>query len=119
MELDILGFQGRHSRIVECRPQQMGSGGADPANPHPEGKVPLLVHDGVGRYGESNAIMVYLTDLFPAPGFGDPSGIRIGQLSELVPGTAMSSSRVIIFAAAGLKPIHSRCVTFAEISRGL
>lgn len=44
-------------------------------SPHPDGKVPYLVHDGVGIC-ESNAIMLYLTELFPqagmAPAPGDP-----------------------------------------------
>ncbi|MBR9764850.1 MAG: glutathione S-transferase family protein [Rhodobacteraceae bacterium] len=50
-----------------------GSGGHDPANPHPEGKVPLLVHDGVEIW-ESNAIILYLTDLFPEAGMGPVAG---------------------------------------------
>lgn len=50
-----------------------GSGGADPANPHPEGKVPCLVHDGVEIW-ESSAIMLYLCDMFPKAGFGVPVG---------------------------------------------
>jgi glutathione S-transferase len=54
-------------------PRQDGSGGRDPANPHPEGKVPLLVHDGV-PIRESAAIMLYLTDLFPEAGLGVPPG---------------------------------------------
>ncbi|MFZ3581222.1 glutathione S-transferase family protein [Loktanella sp. DJP18] len=61
-------------RIVDL-PRQDGSGARDPANPHPEGKVPLLVHDGVEIW-ESNAIILYLTDLFGtrpfAPQPGDP-----------------------------------------------
>ena len=60
-------------RIVDIAHQD-GSGGADPSNPHPEGKVPLLVHDGV-EIRESNAIILYLTDLFPsalAPVVGAP-----------------------------------------------
>lgn len=52
-----------------------GTGEHDPKNPHPEGKVPFLVHDGVEIW-ESNAIILYLTDLFPkagmGPGAGDP-----------------------------------------------
>ncbi|MCY0152754.1 glutathione S-transferase [Hoeflea alexandrii] len=55
-------------RIVTVT-RQDGSGGADPSNPHPEGKVPLLVHDGVELW-ESNAIIVYLTDLFAEKGLG-------------------------------------------------
>ena len=50
-----------------------GSGGADPANPHPESKVPLLVHDGVEIW-ESSAIMLYLTDMFPESGLGRSVG---------------------------------------------
>ncbi|WP_102107658.1 glutathione S-transferase family protein [Oceaniglobus roseus] len=50
-----------------------GSGGEDAANPHPEGKVPLLVHDGA-LVRESNAIILYLTELFPEAGLGPMSG---------------------------------------------
>ena len=51
--------------------RQDGSGGADPANPHPDGKVPYLLHDGAGMT-EVNAIMLHLTDLFPEGGMGAP-----------------------------------------------
>lgn len=54
-------------------PRQDGSGKRDPLNPHPEGKVPLLVHEGVEIW-ESSAIMLYLTDLFPEAGLGVPHG---------------------------------------------
>lgn len=51
-----------------------GSGRHDPANPHPEGKVPVLDHDGT-VITETAAIMLYLADLFPdaglAPAIGD------------------------------------------------
>ncbi|PJE27030.1 glutathione S-transferase [Pseudooceanicola antarcticus] len=50
-----------------------GAGGQDPSNPHPDGKVPLLVHDGVEIW-ESNAIILYLTDLFPKAGMGPVAG---------------------------------------------
>lgn len=53
-----------------------GTGHRDPANPHPEGKVPALVHNGT-VITESAAIMLYLTALFPdsglAPKPGDPA----------------------------------------------
>ncbi|WP_029030812.1 glutathione S-transferase family protein [Salinarimonas rosea] len=49
--------------------RQDGSGGRDPRNPHPEGKVPALVHDG-DLVTESGAILLYLTDLFPERGLG-------------------------------------------------
>ncbi|MDE2182786.1 MAG: glutathione S-transferase family protein [Alphaproteobacteria bacterium] len=52
-----------------------GTGGRDPANPHPHGKVPALVHDGETVF-EIAAIIPYLTDAFPdaglAPRVGEP-----------------------------------------------
>jgi len=65
-----------------------GSGRKDPRNPHPEGKVPLLVHDGVVIW-ESIAIIQYLTDLFPekkmAPVAGDPQrGRYLSWLAGIV-----------------------------------
>lgn len=50
-----------------------GSGGEDPENPHPDKKVPALVHDGE-LITESGAIALYLTDLFPESGLGPKSG---------------------------------------------
>lgn len=47
-------------------PRQDGSGARDPNNPHPEGKVPLLVTEDGEMIRESNAIMLYLTDRFPS-----------------------------------------------------
>ncbi len=46
-----------------------GSGAADPANPHPHGKVPALTDDGSLIF-ESPAIALYLTDRFPDAGLG-------------------------------------------------
>lgn len=48
-------------------------GAPDPANPHPEGKVPLLDHDGT-LIRESNAIILYLTDHFASD-----VGVQIGD----------------------------------------
>jgi len=56
-------------------PRIDGTGQADPANPHPEGKVPVLVHDGE-LIRETTAIALYLTDLFPAAGLGPKVGER-------------------------------------------
>ena len=50
-----------------------GSGAADPANPHPHGKVPAISDDGVVVF-ESPAIALYLTDKFPEK--------RLGPLSS-------------------------------------
>ena len=56
-------------------PRRDGSGAPDPSNPHPDKKVPALVHDGA-LVTESAAICLYLTDLHPeaqiGPVVGDP-----------------------------------------------
>lgn len=54
-------------------PRRDGTGAPDPANPHPDKKVPALAHDGALIY-ESAAIALYLTDLFPAAGVGAAIG---------------------------------------------
>jgi glutathione S-transferase len=54
-----------------------GSGAVDPANPHPHGKAPALIHDGAVVF-ESPAIALYLTDTFPAAGLGP----RIGEATR-------------------------------------
>ena len=50
-----------------------GSGANDPGNPHPDGKVPALMHDGV-LVTESGAIALYLSGLYPEAGLGFPPG---------------------------------------------
>ncbi|HYC98291.1 glutathione S-transferase family protein [Brevundimonas sp.] len=50
-----------------------GTGARDPRNPHPDGKVPALLHDDV-LVTESAAVALYLTDLFPEAGLGAPVG---------------------------------------------
>ena len=56
-------------------PRMDGSGGPDAGNPHPDKKVPAIVHDGV-LVTESAAIVAYLADLYPEAGItpkvGDP-----------------------------------------------
>jgi glutathione S-transferase len=54
-------------------PRMDGSGGRDPANPHPEGKVPALMHDGV-LITERAAIILHLTTLFPDSGLSPKVG---------------------------------------------
>lgn len=53
--------------------RQDGTGRRDPANPHPEGKVPYLV-DGDDAVRERGAIMLYLTDAYPDAGLGPLPG---------------------------------------------
>lgn len=50
-----------------------GSGGHDPRNPHPDGKVPMLLHDGQPVW-ESIAIAQHLSELFPQAGLSLPLG---------------------------------------------
>jgi glutathione S-transferase len=71
--IDALGIWSEVDIRRVSVPGPDGSGGRDPDNPHPEGKVPLLVHDGVEIW-ESNAIILYLTDLFPRGGMGPLPG---------------------------------------------
>src|SRR5690242_8969722 len=54
-------------------PRMDGTGAADPANPHPDKKVPALVDDGA-LITESVAIVQYLTDKFPAASLGPRIG---------------------------------------------
>ena len=54
-------------------PRRDGSGGPDPSNPHPDKKVPALVHDGA-LVTESAAICLYLTDLHPGAQIGPVVG---------------------------------------------
>ncbi|MWB76469.1 glutathione S-transferase [Pseudooceanicola sp. 216_PA32_1] len=74
--LSLLRELGRdqdvETRIVSI-PRIDGTGGRDPSNPHPDGKVPLLVHDGT-LISETSAIMLYLTDMFPEAGLGPRIG---------------------------------------------
>jgi glutathione S-transferase len=50
-----------------------GSGARDPANPHPDGKVPALEHEGE-LITESAAVFLYLTDLLPEAGLAPAAG---------------------------------------------
>ena len=66
---------GRPAKVelVGIRRAMTQTGAPDPQNPHPEGKVPILVHDGVAVW-ESTAIALYLTELCPAAGLGVAPG---------------------------------------------
>ena len=60
-------------RCVGIRRQDGSGGGVDSANPHPEGKVPLLL-DGDTEVWESSAIFQHLADLFPEAGMNVAPG---------------------------------------------
>ena len=80
--------RSRSSRIIwlleelgapyEIRPVSIfrpmtGEGTADPANPHPDGRVPAVLHAG-SLVAESVANVIYLTDAFPQAGLGPVAG---------------------------------------------
>lgn len=100
--LDEMGITDRVDlHLVDIR-RADGSGARDPANPHPEGKVPALLHDG-HLVTESAAVILYLTTLFPGTGLapepGDPDwGDYLGWLFWY--GNVMEP--VLVHAAAGL-----------------
>ncbi|GHD03567.1 glutathione S-transferase family protein [Novosphingobium pokkalii] len=86
--------QSRSSRMIwlleelgatyEIRPVSIfrpmtGEGQGDPANPHPDKRVPALVHDG-RLLAESVAIVLYLLDAFPQAGLAPaPADRRRGD----------------------------------------
>jgi glutathione S-transferase len=73
--IEEMGIRDKIDVRIVTIPRMDGTGGRDPANPHPEGKVPALVHDGV-VLTERAAIILHLTNLFPdtgmAPKLGTP-----------------------------------------------
>lgn len=104
-----------------------GSGRIDPQNPHPDGKVPALVHENA-VITERPAILTYLSDLFP-----DAPGVRAAGHPERGPFLTWLAyygdvvEPVLICAAAelshpyltagfrGLGEMHTRlCATFAD-----
>jgi glutathione S-transferase len=59
-------------RVSIFRPMT-GEGEPDPANPHPDKRVPAINHDGM-LVAESVAIVLYLTDAFPEAQLGPVVG---------------------------------------------
>ena len=79
-----------------------GSGSHDPANPHPEGKVPALIHDGT-VITERGAIMLHLTTLFPDAGLAPKPGTpEWGAFAGWLTWYHAVLEPVLIFQAAGL-----------------
>jgi glutathione S-transferase len=70
--LEELGVPYEIHRVASFR-RPDGSGGADPGNPHPHGKIPALMDDGTLVF-ETTAIALYLTDKFPKAGIGPVVG---------------------------------------------
>jgi glutathione S-transferase len=71
--IEEMGIQDWIEVKIVTIPRMDGSGGRDPANPHPEGKVPALLHDGT-LITERAAIILHLTSLFPDSGMAPKVG---------------------------------------------
>jgi glutathione S-transferase len=120
--LDELGALDRvEIRTVGIRRLRSGTGAADPANPHPEGKVPLLVHDGV-MIRERNAIMLHLTEMFPEAGLGTAPGTpeRGAFLSWLAYyGNVMEPVFIAAFTGVSAPGFHATFRGMAEVTAEL
>jgi len=71
--LDELGATDRVEIVNVTVKRHDGSGGADQQNPHPEGKVPVLVANGE-QVWESSAVIQYLCEAFPGAGLAPMPG---------------------------------------------
>jgi glutathione S-transferase len=83
-------------------PRHDGSGSRDPANPHPEGKVPALIHDGT-IITERAAIILHLTTLFPDSGLSpQPGTAEWGAYASWLTWYQGVLEPVLMFQATGL-----------------
>ena len=87
-------------RIVSI-PRQDGSGRQDPANPHPEGKVPLLI-DGGETIWETVAIAQHLTNRFPGAMAPAPRERGHGTYLAWLSWYAAVVEPVMVLGAAGI-----------------
>lgn len=71
--VEEMGIADRITLREVSIPRMDGSGGRDPANPHPEGKVPALDQDGT-VITERGAVILVLTTLFPDTGLSPAIG---------------------------------------------
>lgn len=101
--IDEMAIQDRIKVEPVTIRRQDGSGGHDPANPHPEGKVPLLIDNG-SVIRESGAIIQYLTDMFPDAGLGRSVGhTQRGEYISWLHWYGSVMEPVMVFDAAGLQ----------------
>jgi glutathione S-transferase len=100
--IDEMGIADRvRVEVVDIR-RQDGSGGFDPANPHPEHKVPALRDDGV-LITERGAIMTYLTSRFPEAGLAPRPEDRLwGEFLTWMVWYGSVMEPVLILEAAGV-----------------
>ena len=100
--LDEMGIRDKVDVKLTTIVRRDGSSQIDPANPHPEGKVPALVHDGT-VITESAAIILYLTDLFPNSGMAPlPGAAKRGEYLSWLFWYGSVMEPVLMMQAAGL-----------------
>jgi glutathione S-transferase len=100
--IDEMQLEDRIDIRVVTIPRIDGSGGRDPANPHPEGKVPCLVHDGE-VITERAAIILHLTTLFPDGGLAPlPGTAAWGRFATWMAWYQGVLEPVLILDAAGV-----------------
>lgn len=100
--IEEMGLRDRIDIRLVNIPRQDGTGARDPANPHPEGKVPALIHDGA-LITESAAVILYLTSLFPeSPMAPKPGSPRRGEYLSWLFWYGNVMEPVLVHQAAGL-----------------
>ena len=107
-------------RTVRVRKRD-GTGGVDPVNPHPHGKVPAIADDGEVVF-ESPAIALYLTDRFPKNGLGPQVGEpgRAAYLSWLAYyGSVLEPAILSKFMHVDVPPVTAGWMPIEEVMRVL
>lgn len=100
--IEEMGIADRIEARQVSIPRIDGTGHRDPANPHPEGKVPALVHDDQ-LITERGAIILHLTTLFPDTGLSPRIGTpEWGKFVSWLTWYQGVLEPVVIFEAAGL-----------------
>jgi glutathione S-transferase len=100
--LDEMGIRDKVDVKLTTIVRRDGSSQIDPANPHPEGKVPALVHNGT-VITESAAIILYLTALFPESGMAPlPGTPKRGEYLTWLFWYGSVMEPVLMMQAAGL-----------------
>ena len=99
--IEEMGIADRIEARQVSIPRIDGTGHRDPANPHPEGKVPALVHDDQ-LITERGAIILHLTTLFPDTGLSPRIGTpEWGKFVSWLTWYQGVLEPVVIFEAAG------------------
>lgn len=98
--LEELGHPYEIRQVRIFRPVT-GEGGPDAENPHPDKRVPAIVHDGQ-LVAESVAIVLYLNDAFPQTRLGPAAGDAArGEYLTWIAWYAAELERVMFYGLGG------------------